>query len=1066
MSEEKAHRFEVPGADRDDVAPLVAGFLVVLATGSGREDLVVAVRSGQRNAVVHAEVGRSTSLGELISSVERAWRAGREDDTVLDAEVEFTGAGSVALTCDGELLDAATAEGLADRLATLLAADRTRPVSGLPTLSPAEYARWVRDRNDTGAAYPLGERVLDVFARQRDRAPDVPAVVGAEGRLSYAELDARANRLAHALVERGVGPEVRVGIHAQRGIPLVVAILGVLKAGGAYVPLDPGYPVDRKAFMLTDTAAAVVLTEPAVASSVPDTGARPVELDLAGSFLDGYPDTPPEAAVRPDSLAAVLYTSGSTGTPKGAMLTHRNLVRIANLGVEAGYGPGDVVGLFASPSFDASAFELWNTLLSGACVAIHPPGASSPAEVGKFIDGHQVNSMVFTTGFFHGLVDFDAGALAGLDQIVVGGEALSPEQCARVTARVPGVRIVNAYGPTECAAITSCRRFDPAAPSDRAIAIGEPVPNSRMYVLDRNLNPVPPGVPGELYIAGDGLARGFRGRPGLTAGRFVANPFEPGGARMYRTGDVVRLLADGEVLFVGRADHQVKVRGYRIEPGEIEAALRRHEAVTQAVVLAREDTPGVRRLVGYAVVEPGREVRPAELIRFLAGILPEYMVPSAILLLDRLPLTANGKVDRRRLPVPEVRETLRTSYVAPRTEVEHALCAILAGTLGADLVGVHDNFFELGGDSVLAMRVLSRIATEFGSGPAVRTLFANPTVAELAPHLPEQTRAGTGPVAVVPRDEPLPLSPAQQRLWFLAEYQPGSTEYNTAACLRLSGPLDRAVLRSAVTALVARHEPLRTTFGEGEESGVQIVHETGAAGLRFTDLAHEPEPRVRQVLAEEARRPFDLRTGPLLRVLVVRVAEREHILQFVQHHIITDAWSLRLLVDEFTDLYAAIRTGERPALPELSLQYADVAVWQREQLTGPGYEEQLAYWKQQLDGLVPAELPSDRPRPATRTWPADAYRFTIPAGLTGRLGELGRARNATLFMTLTAAVQVLLARYSGREDIAIGTVVAGRDRTEWERLAGFFVRTLVLRSRLDWSRSFPALLDDTRDVML
>ncbi|HMC08975.1 MAG TPA: condensation domain-containing protein, partial [Actinomycetota bacterium] len=660
-------------------------------------------------------------------------------------------------------------------------------------------------------------------------------------------------------------------------------------------------------------------------------------------------------------------------------------------------------------------------------------------------------------------------ALHAFQTLIVGGEACS---AALVDRWAPGRRMINAYGPTESTVVaTWSQPLSPGGPPP----IGRPIANTRAYVLDAALRPVPPGVPGELYIAGAGLARGYLKRPGLTAERFVANPFGAPGSRMYRTGDLVRWRPDGVIDYLGRADDQVKIRGFRIELGEVEAALVGHPEVAEAVVVAREDEPGHRRLVAYLVPAPGSvELPTADLRAFLTRTLPDYMVPQAFVTLDELPLTPNGKVNRKALPAPDLSALAAVGYVAPRTDAERALAGIWAEVLGVAQVGVEDNFFELGGDSILSIQVVSRARAAFGVDISPRALFTTPTVAGLAAALPADARAGDSDaepvIPVLPREGHLPLSFAQQRLWFLDQFEPDSAEYVSATALGLRGELDTDALNRALTALVARHESLRTTFESVDGRGVQVVHLPYEVLAPLVDMSELPEPdrgaELARILQQEATRPFDLSRGPLLRVRLVRLAEDEHVLTLMLHHIVTDGWSFGVIMGDLGELYRAALRAEPAELPPLPVQYADFASWQRGRLSGEALADQVGYWRRQLDGVAPLELPTDRPRPPVQTKNGAVHEFEVPAEVTAALKDLGRRQGGTLFMGLVAACKLLFARWSGQDDIAIGTVVSGRERAELEPLVGLFVNTLVLRSRVDRARTFGEFLAEVRETVL
>ncbi len=890
-----------------------------------------------------------------------------------------------------------------------------------------------------------------LFEAQVERTPDLPAVLYDGGSLAFADLETRANRLAHLLIRRGVGPEDVVALALTRSVEIVVAQLAVVKAGAAYLPVDPAYPPERIGFMLSDAAPVLVVTR---AGEVLPDGVDVLVLDEQDAALAAMPAHAPADADRtapllPAHPAYVIYTSGSTGRPKGVVVTHRGLADFAAAEADRyEVRPGDRVLQFSSPSFDASVLELCMALPSGAALVVPPPGPLLGEQLAEVIATRRVTHALIPPAALATVPAEAVGGLREFRMLTVGGDACPAEL---VELWAPGRRMINSYGPTESTVVATWS--GPLAPDAGVPPIGRPIQGTRAYVLDGELRPVEAGVAGELYVAGVGLARGYLRRPGLTAQRFVADPFGASGERMYRTGDLVRWNDDGDLEFVGRADDQVKIRGFRIELGEIETALTRHPDVGSAVVTAREDRPGEKRLVAY-VVPAGGTPDPGRLRAFLAGSLPVYMLPAAIVTLDALPLSPNGKLDRRALPAPERHGA---PSAVPRTEVERELTEIWAEVLQTG-VGVDDDFFELGGDSISGVRVLSRVKAAFGVDLPARAVFDAPTVAALAETVRASATAPAAPIRPAPRAGTLPLSAAQQRLWFLEELTPGGTENNVGVGLRLSGPLDTDALLAALDALADRHEALRTTFGTENGQGVQIVAPHGDLPLRTVD-ASSAESAERE-LREELKTPFDLRRGPLTRAVLVRLGAEDHVLMLAQHHIVTDGWSVGVLVDELMRRYA----DASAALPPLPIQYADYAVWQRERV--PALDEHLAYWRRKLAGVTPLDLPADRPRPGVRTSAGAVHRRLLPAGLVGRLAEVGQANDATLFMTLVAAVQVLLARYAGQRDVAVGTVTSGRDRPELENLAGFFVNTLVLRSAVEDAEAFDAFLRDVRETVL
>ncbi|WP_052422677.1 non-ribosomal peptide synthetase [Nonomuraea candida] len=864
---------------------------------------------------------------------------------------------AMRLGYDPLLIDESTARGFADHLLGLLdamAAEPDRPLRALPVAGEAELRRLLVEWNDSATGYP--ERCLpDLFAEQARRVPGAPAVVCGDERLTYAELDGRANQLAHELAGRGVGPEVPVGICLEGGLDLVTAVLGVLKAGGAYVPLDPFYPRDRLAHMLDDTAPPVLITHSGLADRLPTVRAEVIRLDERAAGLDRHPRTAPEVALTPGNLAVLVYTSGSTGRPKAAMLTHRGLVRLVRADGRHTFGGAATIAQHHSISFDASQNELWNALLTGACLAVQPGDFRSVDQLDAFLRAHRVEAMSFAAGFFHAIADTDPGILAGLRKVVVGGEALSPAHCARVREALPGLEIVNAYGPTECSVTATCFPVAEVAAGDAVVPIGRPVAHARVYLLDGDLNPVPAGVAGEAYIGGDGVTRGYWARPGMTAERFVADPFGPPGARMYRTGDLMRWRADGSLEFVGRTDDQVKVRGYRIELGEIEQALGRHPAVARAAVVVREDQPGQRRLVGYVVAGAGAAVEPKELAGFAGGTLPEYMVPAAFVVLDRLPLTPHGKVDRRALPEPVQDEAAR-SYVAPRTPAEEAMAAIWAEVLGVERVGVRDNFFELGGDSILSIQVVFK-SRRAGLPVYSSDLFRHQTVEELA------AVAGTGaPVQATQTavEGEVPLTPIQQEFLSTHTVAPHHTVQSVLA--ELAEGVDEAALRAALAAVLRQHDALRMRFARQDGRWSQHnAPEEPAEVLHRHDLSAVPEEGLRaamDALAVAADSSMDLAAGPLLRALLFDLGPgRRPWLYVTVHHLVVDAVSWRVLSD---DLDTAYRQAAEGGTPDLGPKTSSFQQWARrlvEHVAGGGFDEEVAYW---------AAVPESTPLPADR----------------------------------------------------------------------------------------------------
>jgi amino acid adenylation domain-containing protein len=999
------------------------------------------------------------------------------DLTLALGETEEGVSGS--LSYRAELFDAETVERMLGHFAALLgavAADPDRSLPEIALVSADERARlleWGAASDDAHAGVP-GACVHELFAAQAAATPDAVAVVFGDETLTYAELDARANRLAHHLRGLGVGPDVKVALFVERSPEMVVGLLGVLKAGGAYVPLDPGYPAERLAFMARDAQVRVLLTQERLLSELPEHGGRVVCLDRDWPLVARHPSHAPESGAEPEHLAYVIYTSGSTGTPKGSEVPHRAVPGFFRGVAYASIDAGQVHLQHSSPSWDALTLELWPALLTGARVVLLPARASEPALLGEQVRAHGVSILWLSAAYFNLIVDTFPEILAGVRQVMTGGEAVSPAHVRRAQALYPELRLVNGYGPSECTVFAACHPI-PAGFDAPVVPIGAPIGDRRVYLVDARLEPAPPGVPGELCVGGPAVARGYLGRPGLTAEKFVPDPFSARpGARMYRTGDRARWRGDGTLEFVGRVDFQAKVRGFRVEPGEVEAALLADARVREAVVVVREDAPGDRRLVGYAVPAEGVELSAGELRAALKERLPDYLVPSAILVLDALPLSAHGKVDRRALPAPEIGSDAE-AYVAPRGATEEILAALYAEVLGAARVGARDDFFALGGHSLIATRLVSRVREAFAVELPLRALFESPTVEGLAGRVDALAREGRGleapPLVPAPREGALPLSFAQARLWFIDQLQPGSATYNMPYALRLRGRLDVSALERGLAALAARHEALRTRFPSVDGEPAQVVDPAGPVHLERVDLSHlsvgAREEAVRALAAAEAARPFDLAAGPLFRSTLARLGEDEHALVFVLHHIVTDGWSMGVLVREVSALYAAFGEGREPSLPDLPVQYADFAAWQRAWLSGGVLDAQLAFWRQALDGAPPLlEIPTDRPRPLVQGARGGHVAFTLSDETSRALRALSRREGATLFMTLLAGWQLFLSRYGGQDDVSVGTPIANRTRMETEGLIGFFVNTLVLRADLSGSPTFRELVRRARGTAL
>ncbi len=973
-----------------------------------------------------------------------------------------------------DIFDADTATAILERFGRVLSqvvADPDRPLSRVTLLADEEMGALV-ERGGSATEYPRDRHVVSLFDETAGAAPDALAVRFGGEALTYAELRARANRLAHRLRALGVGPEARVGISMERSAGLVVAMLAALKAGGAYVPLDPAYPAERLAFMLEDAGVSALVVEDEVPEALSAFAGPVVSLRRDAAALAGEPDADPDAALFPESLAYVVYTSGSTGRPKGIAVPHRGIVRLVRDSDYARLTAEDRVAQVSNASFDAATFEVWGALLNGAAlVGVSRDDTLSPRALVEAFRREGVTASFLTTALFDQVAREVPGGFAGVRHLLFGGEAADPGSARRVLAAGGPERLINVYGPTESTTFATWHPVGALSADAATVPIGGPVANTTAYVLDEAMRPVPQGVVGELYLGGDGLARGYPGRAGLTAERFVPSPWGDG-ERLYRTGDGVRWNRGGAMEFVRRLDEQVKVRGFRIEPGEVRAVLLAHPSVRDAAVLARQDAPGDRRLVAYVVPAEG-EVDVAALRADLRAGLPEYMVPSAFVSVESIPLTANGKVDRRALPAPEVGSAVE--YVAPRTQTEATLAALWSELLNAARVGAQDSFFDLGGHSLLATRVVSRVRETLGVEVPLRALFERPTLEGFAARVDDAVRADAGggapPLVRAEHDGDVPLSFAQERLWILDQMEPGSTLFNMPSPLKLTGTLDAAALERAVDALVERHESLRTVFRQGPDGPVQHVTPHEPFRLEVVDLSHlgeeERTAEVMRIVAQDAGRPFDLATGPLFRARLLKASDREHVLAMGVHHVVSDGWSSGIVRAEISALYEAFAAGRPSPLPPLPVRYSDYAVWQRGWLQGEALERQLDYWKGRFTPLPePIELPMDRPRPAVQTHHGGLVGGALPKEAVAALQDLSRREGATLFMTLLAAFQALLARWSGQTDVVVGTPIAGRNRAETEGLVGLFLNTLALRSDLSADPTFREIVAQVRETTL
>ncbi|SUD40757.1 amino acid adenylation domain-containing protein [Ectopseudomonas mendocina] len=999
--------------------------------------------------ISHAALSQLQGLqAEVMSLADGSAQFDLALNTQEDRQGQFSGNWNYAL----DLFEPASIERLHQRFIGLLKQLLAQPhlAIGEHRLDDEIDRQALAHFNATAVDYGVVETVQRQFEKRVQAHPQAIALVCGEQSLSYAELDQRANQLAHHLQALGVTRDSLVGVAALRSVEMVVALYAILKAGGAYVPMDPEYPSERLRYMLEDAGVSLLLSHDAVIDSLPLVeGVQLLNLDQLD--LSQAPKTAPEVAIHPEQLAYLIYTSGSTGKPKGAGNSHAALYNRLAWMQDAYRLTADDRVLQKTPfSFDVSVWEFFWPLITGARLVMAQPGDHrDPAKLIELIESEQISTLHFVPSMLAAFVAHsELSGCASLRRIVCSGEALPAELASSTRHLLPQAELYNLYGPTEAA--IDVTHWQCTGQERRSVPIGQPIANLQIHILDERLNPQPIGVAGELYIGGIGLARGYHRRPGLTAERFVASPFGDG-QRLYRSGDLARWTEDGVLEYLGRIDHQVKLRGLRIELGEIEAALLEHPALREAVVLVR-DVAGSPQLVAYVVGEAFDE----EALRAqLKQRLPEFMVPSYFVALDRLPLSPNGKLERKALPEPE---RIQRDYQAPRPGLESQLAAIWQELLGVERVGREDDFFALGGHSLLATQLVSQIRRELQRELPLRSAFEASSLRAQAVQLAAAGAAPQSGLQARQREALSPQSFAQQRLWFLAQLEPDSLAYNLPGAVRLRGVLDMQALQRSFDTLAQRHESLRTTFASGPQGEpLQCVH--GPVPVAIEHIQALDEVQMRQAVDDFNRRPFDLEQSPAWRVALIEQSSQQHVLVLCLHHIIADGWSIQVLLDEFAGLYRGYVQGQPAQLAALPIQYADYAIWQREYLNGSRLAEQVQWWREQLGDEQPVlELPSDRPRPALRLGQGARHAFSVPAGLVERLREQAQAHEVTPFMLILAAYQSLLYRLSGQRDLRVGVPVAGRTQGESEGLIGLFVNTLVIRSEVAAQDSFAALL--------
>ncbi|UJW30267.1 non-ribosomal peptide synthase/polyketide synthase [Saccharothrix sp. AJ9571] len=968
-----------------------------------------------------------------------------------------------------DLFDRATARSFADRLVRLLtavAADPDTPLGTVDVLDPAERRRVLGDWAGDASPHPVHATLHELVGAHAARTPDATALVFGEERISYGELDARADRIARGVAAAGAGRGDLVGVHLDRGPELVATLLGVLKAGAGYTVLDTDFPAERLAAVLAEADAALLVTESDTLADGPVPRVRPEEL------LTAPPGPAPSGRARPGDLACVMFTSGSTGRPKGIAAPHRAVVGTLCGQDYVHFGPDETVLQCSPVSWDAFALELFGPLLHGGVCVLQPGQKPEPSAIARLVAEHRITTLHVSASLLNFLLDEYPETFTPVRQLMTGGEAASVPHLTALLRAHPGIRVVNGYSPAESMIFTAAHVVTAEDTRRPSIPVGRALRHKRLHVLDEHLRPVPPGVAGELYMSGVGLADGYVRRPGATAERFVAHPHGEPGERVYRTGDRVRWLAepDGTAVleFLGRTDDQVKIRGFRVEPREVEAAVASYPTAGRVAVTVREAAPGDKRLVAYVVPAAGAPLSVADLRRHVADLLPEHLVPSAFVPVDAFPLTPTGKLDRRALPAPDF--AAAAAGRPPRTPREEILCGLFAEVLDVPGVGIDDGFFALGGHSLLAARLISRVRTVLGKELAVRTLFQEPTVAGLAARL-DGDGTTRPPLRPGERPDPLPLSFAQQRLWFTGQLEGTGSTYNAPFALRLTGDLDRAALAAALADLVARHESLRTVFPA--EAGIPRQRVLPAEAVRVP-LAERSchEEDLAGMLAETARLPFDLAHDLPLRATLFDLGDRQAVLLLTLHHIAGDGWSMGPLLRDLSAAYTERSAGRVPERPPLPVQYADYTLWQRDLLGSEDDPDslltrQLQYWAGALAEL-PEELalPADRPRPLVPRHLGGVVDLRLDARVHARLTALARAHGVTLFMVLQAGLAALLTRLGAGTDVPLGTPLAGRADDALDELVGFFVNTVVLRTDTSGDPTFTDLLGRVRETDL
>jgi len=947
----------------------------------------------------------------------------------------------------------------------------TLALRNLSLNNAVETDRLVNQWNKTETEFQHNLSVHQVFEQIVENNSSAPALVFGQDELSYLQLNKRINHLAHFLREQGLKPEQKVAIYLDRSLEAITSLMAVMKCGAAYVPIDPEYPMDRVEYILHDSGATTLITDNNLSNSISNDQLPIFKWDTDSNTLSAQPDTNPENLSDPQNLAYIIYTSGSTGKPKGTLLQHRGAVNTAmSLGKTFQFNPGRRVLQFASIGFDASVAEILGALLNGAVLhLISKDTILSESGLADLLRQQKISSVILPPSV---LAVLDHTDLPDIQVVGSAGEACTPDIASRWAE---GRTFINGYGPTESTVAATLFTVDLDS-IGHTVPIGSAMHNARVYVLDAQMRPQPLGIPGELHISSVGLARGYLNRPDLSAEKFIPDPFSTvPGTRLYKSGDLVRWLPDGNLEFLGRIDHQIKLRGFRIELGEIENALTEFPSIKNAAVILREDEPDQKYLAAYLITATKEKIDRTSLLKFLKERLPEYMMPAVIIEMDAFPLTPSGKINRKALPIPDEAARVHSEKIAPRTPIEELLVSLCSRVLHMNEVGINDNFFEIGGHSLLATQMMSRIRDAFEVELPLKDFYENPVISDLALKIEQlrrmDNRLAAPAIERIKSDQDIPLSFSQQRLWFLDQLAPGSANYNIPTVLRLKGTLNIESLNQSLNTIIQRHEVLRTIFVEKSGNPIQVVQDFEAIELPVTDLSHlslqNAEEQARKRVSEELSATFDLSSGPLFKGRLFKLAHDDYVVTFVMHHTITDGWSMGILVKELATIYPALISGEPHVLDDMTLQYADYSVWQRNWLQGDVLQQQLDFWKE-LIGENPEvlELPLDYSRPAMQTFSGKTLNMILPAELKEKLKAFSQKEGSTLFMTLLSIFKTLMHRYSGQDQITTGTPIANRTQSVTESLIGFFVNTLVLKADFSSVTDFRSLLKQIREMTL